>query len=142
MIESTIILIDDDQDDLDMLLDAIKGLQLKNEVITFDKSANALSYLQAKGSEQPFLILCDVNMPLMDGFELRSRIYSDDKLKLKLVPFLFLSTSYQPADILRAYELSVQGYFKKPPTFVELKELLQTIIAYWDKSYRPISRQR
>ena len=136
MIENTIILIDDDKDDMDMLCDAIKSLNIKKEVVTFSKSEDALKYLQASG-EVPLLILCDVNMPLMNGFELRSRIYCDDKLKLKLVPFLFLSTSYQPIDILRAYELSVQGYFKKPPTFVELKDLLQTIIAYWDKSYRP-----
>lgn len=136
MIENTIILIDDDKDDMDMLCDAIKSLNIKKEVVTFSKSEDALKYLQTSG-EVPLLILCDVNMPLMNGFELRSRIYCDDKLKLKLVPFLFLSTSYQPIDILRAYELSVQGYFKKPPTFIELKDLLQTIIAYWDKSYRP-----
>lgn len=140
MIDTKIVLIDDDKDDMDMLCDAIESLNIQKEVVTFDKSADALLYLQASG-DVPLLILCDVNMPLMNGFELRSRIYCDDKLKLKLVPFLFLSTSYQPVDILKAYELSVQGYFKKPATFVELKELVHTIISYWDKSYRPVSKQ-
>jgi CheY-like chemotaxis protein len=136
MRETLIVIIDDDIDDLDTLQDVVKSLDIKNETVAFNKSIEALAYLQ-QTPHQSLLILCDVNMPMMNGFELRACIHKDEKLKLKLIPFIFMSTSYLPADILKAYELSVQGYFKKPDTFDELKELLQTIIAYWDKSYRP-----
>ena len=131
-----IVAIDDDDDDLELIENALKALDVKNKIICFNKSVKALEYLQTS-SDQPFFILCDVHMPVIDGLALRKKIYEDEKLLVKSIPFLFLSTSKSDQFVKKAYSLYVQGYFKKPDDFEILKELLKNIITYWKNSYRP-----
>ena len=131
-----IIAIDDDDEDLELITDALSALQVQNQVICFNKSVKALEYLKTS-SDQPFFILCDINMPVIDGLTLRKKIYEDEKLLAKSIPFLFLSTSKSEQFVAKAYSLYVQGYFKKPDDFEVLKELLQNIITYWKNCYRP-----
>lgn len=60
-----------------------------------------------------FLIISDINMPKIDGFELRERIMSIEEIGVKCIPYIFLSTSKNPENVLKAHTCKVQGYFKK-----------------------------
>jgi len=134
-----IILIDDDKDDLDLFSNAFKELDLNNEMLVFDDATKALEFLKQDNQEFLF-ILCDINMPKISGLELRQKIYDDEILRQKSIPFLFLSTADDRVFIDKAYNLAVQGYFKKPARVADIKEMLMAIIIYWQYSYHPNSR--
>ena len=131
-----IILIDDDRDDLDVLLEAFKSLNPSNDIKLFDNGRTALEYLKSP-KVRPFLVISDINMPIMDGFEIRQHIQRDNELKYKCIPYLFLSTSTAPSVVRQAYNLSVQGVFLKPNTFLELTGILQSILHYWSNCKAP-----
>jgi CheY-like chemotaxis protein len=131
-----IVIIDDDNDDLELLSEAFKALHIKNELHSFKSSQEALVYLNAT-REQPLLILCDVNMSGINGFDLRKMLNADDNLRTKTIPFLFLSTSANKQDVNKAYSLSAQGYFRKPNSFEEVVKMLEQIMGYWDCCLRP-----
>lgn len=132
-----IIIIDDDKEDLDLIKDALVQLEVENEIIVFDDGFQFLDFIRATNN-RAFFMLCDVNMARINGLELKRLIYDDEQLRLKCVPFIFLSTSGASSEILKAYSYGVQGYFVKPQTFDEIKELLQSIINYWSHSQSPI----
>lgn len=141
MLPNPIILIDDDSDDLELFNEAFNALEIENEVIPFDDAYKALNFLK-HGERQPLFILCDINMPKLNGLELRQKIYDDEILRQKSIPFLFLSTANNRIFVDKAYDLSVQGYFKKPAHLNEIKEMLQAIIIYWQYSHHPNSRNQ
>jgi CheY-like chemotaxis protein len=132
-----ILVIDDDSEDLELIGDALKSLNVKNDIELFQNAHESLDYL-SKTTTKPFFILCDVNMSQMSGFELRQEINKHKILELKSIPFLFLSTSGSAPDISRAYKLSAQGYFKKPDNFEGIKQMLKRIIEYWESCLHPM----
>ena len=134
-----ILIIDDDVDDLELITEAFKELNVKNQLVCFSEAAMALNFL--KSSElQPLFILCDVNMNAVNGFELRQTLYDDDKLRLRSIPFLFLSTAGNRPDIAKAYDLAVQGYFRKPNSYDGIVDMLKCIIEYWNFCQHPNSK--
>lgn len=74
----------------------------------------------------------------MDGFELRSLVLSDGEFSGKCVPYIFLSTSENPENIAKAFQLSASGYFKKEGSFSDYKLMIAEIIAYWKRSRIPL----
>ncbi|MGI8637538.1 MAG: response regulator [Segetibacter sp.] len=138
-IPNPIILIDDDSEDLELFTEAFQSLEIDNEVIPFSAAHDALEFLKNSG-RQPLFILCDINMPKINGLDLRQKIYDDEILKQRSIPFLFLSTADNRVFVDKAYDLSVQGYFKKPARISEIKEMLLAIIIYWRYSHHPNSR--
>lgn len=133
-----IIIIDDDKDDVDFIKIAMQSLKVQNPLLSFENPLEAIDFLK-KSDKSPFIILCDVNMPFINGFEFRRMIESDNNLKLKSIPFLFLSTAADKPNIEKAYGLCIQGYFRKPVTQAEMIRMLKDIISYWEKSYHPNS---
>ena len=131
-----IILIDDDDDDLSFIVDSVQALGIKNQILTFKDGQKAFDYL-IKHDVVPFLILCDINMPQMDGFELRKKINAELLLTLKSTPFIFLTTSSNHVEINKAYLLNIQGYFTKPDSIEGIQQMLKNIITYWETSNRP-----
>jgi CheY-like chemotaxis protein len=91
MDKKPIIIIDDDDDDLDLIKEAFAQLANENEIIVFNNGLKFLEFMRST-NDSPFFILCDVNMARINGLELKKLIYDDDRLRLKCVPFLFLST--------------------------------------------------
>ena len=137
-INGEIIIIDDDEDDRLFLEDIFESLQVLNKVVFFNDSTTVIEYL-LQSEVKPFLVLSDINMPKLDGYELRRKVLKDEVLNKKCVPYIFLSTAQNPENIRKAFQLSVHGYFKKEENFVEYKNVIENIIAYWKKSYTPIS---
>ncbi|GAC1421063.1 MAG: response regulator [Flavisolibacter sp.] len=134
--DGPIIVIEDDRDDQEILIDVFKSLKFVNEIIFYQDGIKALEYLN-KAHTKPFLILSDVNMPKMDGFELRKRIQTNEELAIKCIPFLFFTTGKNKKFVVDAYTLSVQGYFQKPNSMAELEEVLSIIVRYWQKCSAP-----
>ena len=122
--------IDDDSDDQEIFKHALTALKIDHPVLSFWNGADALQYLLS-GETNPFIIFCDINMPKMDGFELRKRIAENKQLLRDCIPFIFYSTNADKKFVNMAYELTVQGYFKKPSNADEIKEQLRRIIDYW-----------
>jgi CheY-like chemotaxis protein len=131
-----IICIEDDDDDQHLMSVAIKELQVANELHFFTDGKAALHYLETT-SQKPFLILCDINLPGMNGIELRKQLNQSEYLRKKSIPFLFVSTAANPGLVQTAYDETVQGYFKKPVRFSDLKEQLKLILAYWSECLHP-----
>ncbi len=136
--KGAILLVEDDLDDQEMIIDLIKGLDINNPILCFENGLEALNYLSA-ATEQPFLILCDINMPKMGGLELRHRINENEMLKRKSIPFIFLTTTANPSTVKEAYEMSVQGFFEKSKGIIEFKTLLTHVYNYWHTCKHPNS---
>jgi len=136
MNKNAIIIIDDDEEDLELIKNAFAELNIDNKIIAFNDGHKFMEYVKvAEGGH--FFILCDINMRKIKGIELKKLIQDDEKLRLKCVPFIFLSTSSASASVLEAYSYGVQGYFIKPNDFEKLKSMLQDLVTYWSQSQHP-----
>src|SRR5688500_1939353 len=133
-----IILIDDDLEDLGLLQEAFAALNVVNEIITFNQGSKFLEYIRTT-AKKSFFILCDINMGEISGMGINRRIFDDERLRIKCIPFLFLSTSGAAPSINTAYSYNVQGYFIKPDNFEKLKDMLHSMIKYWGHSQHPNS---
>lgn len=131
-----IIVIEDDLDDQEILTDVFKELNYKNEIIFFNDGEKALEYLIATAIE-PFIIFSDINMPKLSGMELRKKIHENEDLRMKSIPYLFFSTSAEQSHVIDAYSKSIQGFFVKPTSYSELKEIIKTIVSYWEACVSP-----
>ena len=131
-----IIVIEDDSDDQELLNEVFKVLDFKNEVTFFGDGEQALDYL-LKTEIEPFLIMSDINMPKLNGLELREKIDTNEDLRLKCIPYLFFSTSAEQKHVVDAYSKSVQGFFVKPNSFDKLKRIIKIIIEYWQECESP-----
>ena len=131
-----IIIIEDDHNDTDVITAALRDNQVKNELKTFTSASIALQYLSTT-SDLPFLILCDIRIPGMNGLEFRKAINEDEFLRKKSIPFVFYTAAVSQQIIDVAYDMTVQGFFEKPPSFDQVKEQLSCIVAYWSKCLHP-----
>ena len=130
-----VVVIEDDADDQDILKEIFRQLNYKNEIIFFADGEKALEYLNQDIT--PFLILSDINMPKMNGFELRDAIQTNEELHLKCIPYLFFSTSANKQSVIDAYSMSVQGFFVKAHTMDKLKDSIRKIMEYWSECIAP-----
>jgi CheY-like chemotaxis protein len=132
-----IILIEDDTDDQEMIAKAIKEAGADNEVIYLNNGAEALQFL-ATTTLQPFVILCDVNMPKLNGIELKMRIDQNFELLKKSIPFIFFTTSANNMSVTLAYtKMTIQGFFEKSGNYKELVHTLKIILDYWSECRHP-----
>ena len=132
-----IIIIEDDIDDQQMFEHVIKELNPPNELMFFEDGQCALEYLTDNDTVEPFIIFSDINMPRLNGIQLRHKIQENEDLRLKSIPFLFFSTSADQNHVIDAYSKSVQGFFIKPSSITELKDTISTILGYWLKCVSP-----
>lgn len=132
------IIIDDNKKEQLLYQIALQSLKVNNPVHFFDDGKEALDYLETT-KDNPFLIICDINMPQMDGMDLRQRIAANPYLKKKTTPFVFMTNAPCNANVKEAYELSVQGFFKKADSAGGLERVLALIIEYWTECIEPNS---
>jgi CheY-like chemotaxis protein len=135
MNNSPVFIVDDDHDDREFLEQAWKELGYTNSLKFFDNGEEVLNYLKSNPTV-PFLILCDVNLPKMDGFELK-KLIEESFVRQKSIPFVFWSNFAAKAQIQKAYDLSANGFFIKETKFEDIKKSLVEIYQYWQKSKAP-----
>lgn len=131
-----IIIIEDDMDDQLILGEIFDELKYGNELIFFGDSEEALDYLVST-SVEPFLVLSDINMPKLNGMELREKIHNNEDLRMKSIPYLFFSTVAEQDHVVDAYSRSIQGFFIKPNNYNKLKNTIVKIVEYWQECVSP-----
>jgi CheY-like chemotaxis protein len=133
--DGTILLVEDNADDIELTLRALKQSGLTNKIVTMSDGAQALDYLHREGSyadrtdAQPTLILLDVKLPRVDGLEVLHHIKTDPELRL--LPVVMLTSSRQERDVMQAYRLGVNSYVCKPTDFSEFQQVVNTLGRYW-----------
>lgn len=125
-----VLIIDDDEDDRQLLGEVFKKLGCENEIRYFPDGRKALDYLEST-DEVPFLILSDINMPIMGGLQLKASIDASEMLKQRNIPFIFFTTSTTNKAITEAFEHTDQGFFIKPTSFAALELSVKRILDYW-----------
>ena len=132
-----IILLEDDADDQAILTDIFKELKVDNPLLWFKKPNEFLDYLR-NTADQPFIILCDINLPGQNGLELKKKIDSEEELRRKSIPFIFYSTSVNQRAVNEAYlKMTVQGFFQKNDQYEDIKNTIRTILEYWNHCKHP-----
>lgn len=137
-IHDPIVIVEDDADDQYFIRIICERLGVKAELLFFEDGLRALNYLETTKSKT-FLILCDINMPVMNGLELRRKIQENSQLRKKSIPFVFLSTAARPKEVAEAYDLTVQGFFVKASQLADMEKSLDLIFRYWLECRHPNS---
>jgi CheY-like chemotaxis protein len=131
-----ILLVEDDQDDQEIMREIFQQVHISNPLICFSNGQQAFDYL-LNGGDEPFLILSDLNMPVMGGIELRRKINSNEELKRKNIPFVFLTTTAGSAAVKEAYQMSVQGFFEKGSSMQDIGKMIRVLYDYWQMCRHP-----
>ena len=131
-----VIIIEDDVDDQEVLQEVFQKLDYPNQIIFFNNGLEALDYLN-KPTTLPFIILSDINMPKLNGFDLRTKLKTDADLAIKCIPYLFFSTALNQKAVIDAYSMSVQGFFIKQTSMSELEKTISVIMEYWIRCAAP-----
>jgi CheY-like chemotaxis protein len=131
-----IIIIEDDEDDQAILTQIFKTLNYENQIVFFSDPEEALTALTTSDVE-PFIVLSDINMPKLNGLELREKVHNNEDLRVKCIPYLFFTTSAEQDHVIDAYSKSVQGFFVKPDSFAKLEQMIRRIVEYWQDCVSP-----
>jgi CheY-like chemotaxis protein len=118
--DGEIIIIEDDEDDQFLLEEVFKSLNYPNKRVYLLDGLAALDYLHSEKAA-PFLVLPDINMPKLNGIELRNKLKTDAELSLKCIPYLFFSTAVNQRVVIDAYSTSAQGFFTKQTSLVNCR---------------------
>ncbi len=125
-----ILLIEDNPDDAELAIRALKKKNLANNLLHISDSEEALEYLFGKGNNNyPKLILLDLKMPKIDGIQVLKKIKGDpDK---KVIPVVMLTSSKEEKDIVDSYNLGVNAYIVKPVQFDKFLEAVDQLGMFW-----------
>jgi CheY-like chemotaxis protein len=130
-----ILLVEDSPRDAELILDALEGHQLANEVVHVRDGAEALDYLYRRGAftgrsdGQPALLLLDLKLPKVDGLEVLRQIKGD--ASLKMIPVVMMTSSREEQDVLHSYQLGVNAYVVKPMKFNDFVEAVRQVGGFW-----------
>jgi two-component system response regulator len=134
--EVEILLVEDNPNDAELALRALKENNLANNVIRVCDGEEALEYIFARGKYKtrermniPKLILLDLKLPKIDGLELLKLIKADPVMKL--IPIVVLTSSNEESDMIETYRLGVNSYIVKPVDFDKFIESVKNIGFYW-----------
>jgi CheY-like chemotaxis protein len=128
-----ILLVEDDPADAELTIRALRRSKVANEPVVVETGQDALAYLRTEppfeDAEQPDLILLDLKLPGMSGLELLD-ILKDDP-ELHRIPVVVLTTSENPEDITKAYDLRANCYLTKPVDLRQFMRVIGSIDTFW-----------
>ena len=130
-----ILLVDDDPRDRELALDALRQFNVANEVVPLRDGAEALDYLYRRGEfvgradVDPAVVLLDLKMPRVDGFEVLRQLKTDPTKRM--IPVVVMTTSREEQDLMRSYDAGVNAYVVKPLGFLELVNVVRGLGAFW-----------
>lgn len=136
MKNKTILLVEDNPDDVSLTLRAFRKSNIANEIVVARDGAEAIDYLFGTGaytgrdpSHQPQLVLLDLKLPKIDGLEVLDRIRADERTRF--VPVVILTTSKEQEDMISGYKRGANSYIRKPVDFVQFAEAVTQVGMYW-----------
>ena len=135
MTGALILLVEDNPDDEELTILALKQSKILNEVIVARDGVEALHYLFGTGSyagrdvRLPQVILLDLKLPKIGGLEVLDRIRANPSTKL--VPVVVMTSSSEEEDLLRSYQLGANSYVRKPVGFQAFSEAVRNVGLYW-----------
>ncbi|MGB2601552.1 MAG: response regulator [Candidatus Omnitrophota bacterium] len=136
MSDKAILLVEDNQDDIDLTIRALKHNNITNEVVVLNDGEDALEYLfhEGKYSElepgnMPAVVLLDIKLPKLNGLEVLKKLRSNERTKV--VPVVILTSSQEESDVLNGYNLGCNSYVRKPVDFEQFSEAVRQLGLYW-----------
>ena len=130
-----ILLVEDDENDVFIMRRALERARIVNPLVVVRDGLEAINYLKGMGSDAtgapspPLLLLLDIKMPVMGGFEVLEWIRKQRPLNRVVV--IVFSSSRHPSDIARAYDLHANSFLVKRSSVEETTELLRSLHNYW-----------
>jgi len=134
--EKMILLVEDNEDDEILTIQALKDNNIRNKVIVAHNGVEALDYLfgtgQYKGRDVtilPQVILLDIKLPKIDGLQVLEKIRASESTKL--LPVIILTSSKEEKDMIKGYSLGANSYIRKPVDFEQFIEAVKQLSLYW-----------
>jgi CheY-like chemotaxis protein len=131
-----ILLVEDNQDDMDLALHALKREKLANHIFVARDGEEALDFLFCRGGfaqrsfdHPPKLVLLDLKLPKVDGMEVLKQVKSD--LRTKNIPIVIMTSSKEERDLVSGYNLGANSFIQKPVDFDQFRETVKSIGLYW-----------
>lgn len=126
-----IILVEDNPDDEELALLALRQNNLGNRIIVLRDGAEAAAYLLGPDGprQRPRLILLDLKLPKIDGLEVLRRLKADERTRA--IPVVMLTSSREERDLVESYRLGVNSYIVKPVDFDQFIQSVRQIGLYW-----------
>jgi len=136
MNNKTILLVEDNPDDVELTLRALIKNNILNEVNVARDGAEALDFLFCQGtyagrdaSRQPAVTLLDLKLPKVEGLEVLKRLRADERTKL--LPVVILTSSKEEQDLVNSYSFGANSYIRKPVDFTKFMEAVHQLGLYW-----------
>ena len=134
--EIEILLVEDNANDVELTLRALKKHNLANKVHVVKDGAEALDYIFANNAyahrrveDYPRVILLDLKLPKLDGLEVLRRIKADERTKV--IPVVVLTSSKEERDLVESYKLGANSYIVKPVDFDSFVKAVADLGLYW-----------
>ena len=131
-----ILLVEDNQDDVELTLHALRRENLANHIHVARDGEEALEFLFCNGphSERSFdrpprLVLLDLKLPKVDGMEVLKRIKADPRTST--IPVVILTSSKEERDLIQGYNLGANSYIQKPVDFQQFRDTVKSVGLYW-----------
>ena len=135
-LEIEILLVEDNPDDLEMTLYALRKANLANHIQVARDGAEALEFIFCEGphagrkiENKPKIILLDLKLPKIDGMEVLQRVKSDPRTKA--IPVIMMTSSREQKDVIESYSLGVNSYVVKPVNFEGFAAAVRELGMYW-----------
>jgi two-component system response regulator len=130
----TILLVEDNPDDIELTLRALKANKVTNEVRIVRDGTQALECLlpaspQADAEPLPAVVLLDLRLPKVDGLEVLRRLRAD--ARTALLPVVILTSSREEQDAASGHRLGANSYVRKPVDFTQFAEAVRDLGLYW-----------
>jgi CheY-like chemotaxis protein len=136
-----ILVVEDDPVDQEMIVLAFKRAAVENPVVTAANGQEALEFLNARRkfqwrrvSDLPAVIILDLDMPQMDGFEFLRRVKTEERFAA--IPIVVLTTSQFDRDLTQSYALGASSCLTKPGDFEQLVKIATEVHQYWCRRNR------
>ena len=136
MADKVILLVEDNPDDEELTMRALRQHNVTNQIVVTHDGAEALDWLFARGPYKqrdrrivPQVTLLDLKLPKVDGLEVLRRMRAEQSTSL--LPVVILTSSKEEEDILNGYRLGANSYVRKPVDFVEFTNAVRQLGLFW-----------
>jgi two-component system, response regulator len=137
-----ILLVEDNQDDMDLALHALKREKLANNIYVARDGEEALDFIFCRGAfahrsfdHPPKLVLLDLKLPKVDGLEVLKQVKADSRTKV--IPVVIMTSSKEERDLVASYNLGANSYIQKPVDFGQFRETVKSVGLYWLVTNQP-----